>query len=449
MATALVILAAGMGTRMRSDRPKVLHEVGGAPLIAHALRAGLALAPERVVVVTGPGMEDVAAAAHEEWPEAGIAVQAERLGTGHAVAQAAPFLQGFEGDVVVLYGDTPFVRPATLEAMSAARAEAEVVVLGFEPADPARYGRLVTEGEDLLRIVEWKDADAGERAIGLCNSGVLAAPAPLLFPLLDRLEPAAASGEYYLTDVVALARAEGARATVVRGAEEEMLGVNSRADLAAAEAAFQARARAAALETGVTLTAPETVFFAHDTVIGRDAIVEPHVVFGPGVTVETGATIRAFSHLEGAHVSRGAVVGPYARLRPGAELGEEVRVGNFVEVKSATLDEGAKVNHLSYVGDAAVGAGANLGAGTVTCNYDGVAKHRTEIGAGAFIGSDTMLVAPVRVGAGAMTGSGSVITEDVPDAALALGRARQVTKPGLAARLMQMLRERAGKTKDR
>jgi len=324
-----------------------------------------------------------------------------------------------------------------------------VVVLGFEPADPARYGRLVTEGEDLLRIVEWKDADAGERAIGLCNSGVLAAPAPLLFPLLDRLEPAAASGEYYLTDVVALARAEGARATVVRGAEEEMLGVNSRADLAAAEAAFQARARAAALETGVTLTAPETVFFAHDTVIGRDAIVEPHVVFGPGVTVETGATIRAFSHLEGAHVSRGAVVGPYARLRPGAELGEEVRVGNFVEVKSATLDEGAKVNHLSYVGDAAVGAGANLGAGTVTCNYDGVAKHRTEIGAGAFIGSDTMLVAPVRVGAGAMTGSGSVITEDVPDAALALGRARQVTKPGLAARLMQMLRERAGKTKDR
>ena len=449
MATALVILAAGMGTRMRSDRPKVLHEVGGAPLIAHALRAGLALAPERVVVVTGPGMEDVAAAAHEEWPEAGIAVQAERLGTGHAVAQAAPFLQGFEGDVVVLYGDTPFVRPATLEAMTAARAEAEVVVLGFEPADPARYGRLVTEGEDLLRIVEWKDADAGERAIGLCNSGVLAAPAPLLFPLLDRLEPAAASGEYYLTDVVALARAEGARATVVRGAEEEMLGVNSRADLAAAEAAFQARARAAALETGVTLTAPETVFFAHDTVIGRDAIVEPHVVFGPGVTVETGATIRAFSHLEGAHVSRGAVVGPYARLRPGAELGEEVRVGNFVEVKSATLDEGAKVNHLSYVGDAAVGAGANLGAGTVTCNYDGVAKHRTEIGAGAFIGSDTMLVAPVRVGAGAMTGSGSVITEDVPDAALALGRARQVTKPGLAARLMQMLRERAGKTKDR
>ncbi|WP_372892506.1 bifunctional UDP-N-acetylglucosamine diphosphorylase/glucosamine-1-phosphate N-acetyltransferase GlmU [Rhodosalinus sp.] len=448
MATALVILAAGMGTRMRSDRPKVLHEVAGAPLLAHALRAGLSLAPERVVVVTGPGMEDVAAAAHEEWPEAGIAVQAERLGTGHAVAQAAPFLQGFEGDIVVLYGDTPFVRPGTLEAMTAARARAEVVVLGFEPADPARYGRLVTEGDDLLRIVEWTDADEGQRAIGLCNSGVLAAPARLLFPLLDRLEPAAASGEYYLTDVVALARAEGARATVVRGAEEEMLGVNSRADLAAAEAAFQARARAAALETGVTLTAPETVFFAHDTVIGRDATVEPNVVFGPGVTIETGATIRAFSHLEGAHVSRGAVVGPYARLRPGAELGEEVRVGNFVEVKGATLAEGAKVNHLSYIGDAAVGAGANLGAGTVTCNYDGVSKHRTEIGAGAFIGSDTMLVAPVRVGAGAMTGSGSVITEDVPDAALALGRARQVTKPGLAARLMQMLRERAGKTGD-
>ncbi|MFP4239844.1 MAG: bifunctional UDP-N-acetylglucosamine diphosphorylase/glucosamine-1-phosphate N-acetyltransferase GlmU [Rhodosalinus sp.] len=445
MATALVVLAAGMGTRMRSDRPKVLHEVAGAPLIAHALRAGLALGPERVVVVAGPDMDAVAAAAHEEWPEAGIAVQAERLGTAHAVAQAAPFLQGFAGDVVVIYGDTPFIRPETLSAMAEARARAEVVVLGFEPADPARYGRLVTEGEDLLRIVEWKGATPEEREIRLCNSGVMAAPAELLLPLLDQVQPAPSSGEYYLTDVVALARAGGARASVVLGTEAEMMGVNSRADLAAAEAAFQARARADLLETGVTLTAPDTVMLSHDTVIGRDAVVEPYVVFGPGVTVETGATIRAFSHLEGAHVSRGAVVGPYARLRPGAELAEDARVGNFVEVKNATLAEGVKVNHLSYVGDAAIGAGTNVGAGTITCNYDGVSKHRTEIGARAFIGSDTMLVAPVRVGDGAMTGSGSVITEDVPDGALALGRARQVTKPGFAARLMDILRARSGK----
>ncbi|RBI87068.1 bifunctional UDP-N-acetylglucosamine diphosphorylase/glucosamine-1-phosphate N-acetyltransferase GlmU [Rhodosalinus halophilus] len=447
MATALVVLAAGMGSRMRSDRPKVLHEVGGAPLLAHALRAGRALAPERVVVVTGPDMEAVAAAAHEECPEAGIAVQAERLGTGHAVAQAAPFLQSFEGDVVVLYGDTPFIRPETLAALAEARARAEVVVLGFEPADPARYGRLVTEGEGLLRIVEWQDASEEERQIRLCNSGVLAAPAELLLKLVQRLTPAATSGEQYLTDVVELARQDGARATFVRGSEAEMLGVNSRADLAAAEAAFQARARAALLETGVTLTAPETVMLSHDTVIGRDAEIEPYVVFGPGVTVETGARIRAFSHLEGCHVSRGSVVGPYARLRPGCELAENARVGNFVEIKNATLGAGVKVNHLSYIGDAAIGAQSNVGAGTVTCNYDGVSKHRTEIGADVFIGSDTMLVAPVRVGDGAMTGSGSVITEDVPAEALALGRARQVNKPGLAAKLMARLRARAQRNK--
>jgi bifunctional UDP-N-acetylglucosamine pyrophosphorylase/glucosamine-1-phosphate N-acetyltransferase len=276
---------------------------------------------------------------------------------------------------------------------------------------------------------------------------VLAAPAELLLKLVQRLKPAATSGEHYLTDVVELARQEGARATVVRGSEAEMLGVNSRADLAAAEAAFQARARAALLETGVTLTAPETVMLSHDTVIGRDAEIEPYVVFGPGVTVETGARIRAFSHLEGCHVSRGSVVGPYARLRPGCELAEDARVGNFVEIKNATLGAGVKVNHLSYIGDAAIGAQSNLGAGTVTCNYDGVSKHRTEIGADVFIGSDTMLVAPVRVGDGAMTGSGSVITEDVPAEALALGRARQVNKPGLAAKLMARLRARAQRNK--
>ena len=445
MGTALIILAAGLGTRMRSDVPKVLHEVAGAPLLAHAIRAGQALEPERVVVVAGHGAEAVEAAAREVAPEARVVLQQEQLGTAHAVAQAAPALEGVAGDAVVLYGDTPFIRPETLSAMAAARESADIVVLGFHAAEPGRYGRLVTDGDRLERIVEYKDATEAERAITLCNSGVMAADAALLAELVAQVGNDNASGEYYLTDVVALARAEGRTAGVVVCDEAETLGVNSRAELAAAEAAFQARARAEALETGVTLAAPETVHFAFDTEVGRDAVVEPYVVFGPGVTVETGARIRAFSHLEGCHVARGAVVGPYARLRPGAELAEDVRVGNFVEVKNARLSAGAKANHLTYLGDAEVGADANIGAGTVTCNYDGVSKHRTEIGAGAFIGSDTMLVAPVRVGAGALTASGSVITEDVPDEALAVGRARQVTKPGLARKLFETLRARAAR----
>ncbi|WP_371054728.1 bifunctional UDP-N-acetylglucosamine diphosphorylase/glucosamine-1-phosphate N-acetyltransferase GlmU [Rhodosalinus sp. K401] len=445
MGTALVILAAGLGTRMRSDLPKVLHEVAGTSLLAHAIRAGRALAPERVIVVAGHGAEAVEAAAREVEPEAQVVRQHEQLGTAHAVAQAAPALEGFAGDVVVLYGDTPFIRPETLSAMAAARGGADIVVLGFDAADPGRYGRLVTEGDRLKRIVEYKDTTEAERAITLCNSGVMAAEAAALMDLVAAVGNDNASGEYYLTDVVALGAARGLTAGVVACDEAETLGINSRAELAAAEAAFQARARAEALETGVTLTAPETVHFAHDTAIGRDAVVEPYVVFGPGVTVETGARIRAFSHLEGCHVARGAVVGPYARLRPGAELEEDARVGNFVEVKNARLGAGAKANHLAYLGDAEVGAGANIGAGTITCNYDGVSKHRTEIGAGAFIGSDTMLVAPVRVGAGALTASGSVITDDVPDAALAIGRARQETKPGLARKLMDRLRAQASR----
>jgi len=341
---------------------------------------------------------------------------------------------------VVLYGDTPFIRGETLDAMIAARKTHDVVVLGFEAADPGRYGRLVTTGDRLERIVEFKDATEAERAITLCNSGVICADRATLFDLIAQVGNDNAAGEYYLTDIVALATAKGLSAGVVTCPEAETLGINTRAELAQAEVTFQARARAEAVEDGAILVAPETVYFAQDTVVGRGAIVEQFVVFGPGVTVENGATIRAFSHLEGAHVSRGAVVGPYARLRPGAELSEDVRVGNFVEIKNAALGEGAKVNHLSYVGDATIGARANLGAGTVTCNYDGVFKHHTEIGEGAFIGSSTMLVAPVRVGAEAMTGSGSVITSDVPDGALALGRARQDTKPGLGKRLMDRLR---------
>lgn len=426
---------------MRSDRPKVLHEVAHAPLLVHALRAGAAVAPERVVVVAGHGGDAVEAAAQAHDDAVTVVRQTEQLGTGHAVLQARDALAGFSGDVIVLYGDTPFIRAETLQAMLDTRADgADVVVLGFEAAAPGRYGRLIAQGDRLERIVEAKDATPEELAVTLCNSGVLAADAETLFALLDQVGNDNAAGEYYLTDVPGLARAARMSARVVTCPEAETLGVNTRADLAAAEAAFQARARAEAMEGGVTLVAPETVHLAYDTVLGRDVIVEPNVVFGPGVTVENGATIRAFTHLEGCHISEACVVGPYARLRPGAELDRAAKVGNFVEVKAAQVHEGAKINHLSYVGDAEVGARANIGAGTITCNYDGVFKHRTEIGADAFIGSNTALVAPVRVGAGAMTASGSVITQDVPDGDLALGRAKQVNKDGLAARLMAKLK---------
>lgn len=438
MSIALIVLAAGQGTRMNSDLPKVLHRLGGAPLVAHALRAGRALEPARVVVVAGHGAERVtrALAAHD--PEAEVVLQTEQLGTGHAVAQALPALEGFEGRVVVLYGDTPFIRPETLEAMLAA--EADVAVLGFKAADPGRYGRLVAEGAVLERIVEFKDASDEERAITLCNSGVIACDAGLLTDLVAGLSNDNAAGEYYLTDIVSAARAQGHRAAVVTCPEDETLGINTRAELARAEALFQQRMRAEALENGVTLSAPDTVFFALDTHVGRDAIIGQNVVFGPGVTVESGAEILPFCHLEGCHISRGATVGPFARLRPGAELAEDVHVGNFVEVKNAILAEGVKVGHLTYLGDADIGEGTNIGAGTITCNYDGVMKHRTTIGARAFIGSDTMLVAPVTVGDDALTGSGSVITEDVPAGAVALGRAKQVNKPGLAGKLFEMLR---------
>ncbi len=440
----MVILAAGQGSRMLSDLPKVLHKVGAVPMVGHALAAARSLNPAQVVVVAGHGAEAVTKAVAKLDEDARIALQTEQLGTGHAVAQALPLLDGFEGRVIVLYGDTPFISEDTLAAMIAH--DADVIVLGFEAADPGRYGRLVTDADgNLLRIVEFKDADEATRAIRLCNSGVMAADASLLRQFVGQLGNNNASGEYYLTDVPGLAREAGHRAAVVTCDESETLGVNTRAELARAEAIFQSRRRAQALEDGVTLTAPETVFFALDTQIGRDAIIAPNVVFGPGVTIESEAEIMAFCHLEGCHVSSGATVGPFARLRPGAELGGDVHVGNFVEIKNTVLDEGVKVGHLTYLGDAHVGERTNIGAGTITCNYDGVMKHRTEIGRDAFIGSDTMLVAPVSIGDGAMTGSGSVITMDVPAEALALGREKQVVKPGLAARLMQALREAKAK----
>ena len=442
MSVALVILAAGKGTRMKSDLPKVLHPLGQAPMLAHALHAGASLSPDHTVVVAGHGADQVEQALNDLATDAQIVLQAEQLGTAHAVAQARAPLQGFKGDVIVLYGDTPFISPDTLERMIAARKDHDVVVLGFEAADPGRYGRLVMDGSKLSRIVEFKDTSDEERAITLCNSGLVTCDADLLFDLIDAVDCNNAANEYYLPDIVQIANKRGLSATAVTCDETETLGINSRAELASAEAIFQTRARASLIEDGVTLMAPDTVHLALDTVIGRDTVIEPNVVFGTGVTVESGATIRAFSHLEGCHVSRGAVVGPYARLRPGTELSENTRIGNFVEVKNAEIGEGSKVNHLSYIGDATIGTGSNIGAGTITCNYDGVMKHHSKIGNDVFVGSNTMLVAPVTVGDEAMTASGSVITQDVEPGALAIGRAKQVVKPGAARRLFDLLRSK-------
>ncbi len=437
MSVSLIVLAAGKGTRMNSDLPKVLHPLGSVPLLHHALYAGQTLDPEQVIVVAGHGADLVETSARAFDAGIEVVLQTEQLGTGHAVAQAAPLLASAAGDAIVLYGDTPFVRSETLQAMLDARTRHAVVVLGFEAADPGRYGRLITHGNSLERIVEFKDATDEERGIRLCNSGVICAETSVLFDLVSHIENSNASGEYYLTDIVALARAQGLSAGVVLCDEAETLGINTRAELASAEAAFQARMRAEAMENGVTLADPATTYFAMDTVIGRDASIGPNVVFGPRVTIESGAEIMAFCHLEGCHVSRGATVGPFARLRPGAELAEDVHVGNFVEIKNAVLDEGVKVGHLTYLGDAHIGERTNIGAGTITCNYDGANKHHTEIGPRAFIGSNTMLVAPVTIGRDAMTASGSVITADVPAEALAVARAKQENKPGLAVRLME------------
>jgi bifunctional UDP-N-acetylglucosamine pyrophosphorylase/glucosamine-1-phosphate N-acetyltransferase len=426
MSAAAIILAAGLGTRMRSSRPKVMHPLGGRPMIRHLLAA---VEPRfgRVVVVVGPDMPELEAAVAPH----GVAVQRERLGTGHAALAAMPQLGGHDGDIAVLYGDNPLVSEATLGRLLAARAEADLVLLAMRPADPGRYGRVLTGADGMVeRIVEWADASAGQRAVGLCNAGVVCAAAPDLARWLAAIRPDNAKGEYYMTDVVALARAEGRRVRAVEAPEAELRGINSRAELAAAEAEVQAALRAAAMDAGVSMVAPQTVFLAHDTRFGPDVTLEPDIVFGPGVTVEEGTTIRAFSHLEGCVVRRGAMIGPFARLRPGTVIEPRAHVGNFVELKATTLGAGAKANHLAYLGDASIGAGANIGAGTITCNYDGVNKHRTEIGEGAFIGSNSALVAPVKVGARALVGAGSVITAAVPEDALAIARGRQTTFEG-------------------
>ncbi|TNE34731.1 MAG: bifunctional UDP-N-acetylglucosamine diphosphorylase/glucosamine-1-phosphate N-acetyltransferase GlmU, partial [Alphaproteobacteria bacterium] len=417
---------------------KVMHEIGGRPMISHLLATVGSLDPDRIVVVTAPGMDEVRA----EVAPAEIAIQEEALGTGHAVAAALPALDGFMGDVLILYGDTPLITAETLKKMIEKRREGgktAAVVLGFEPEDAAEYGRLVTDNAgNLSAIVEFADADAATRGIGLCNSGVMAIDGREIAGLIKAIGNDNAKGEYYLTDLVEIAGKKGLISGVVKGAEAELLGVNSRAQLAEAEKTAQTFWRAAAMAGGATLIDPDAVWFSHDTKLERDVVVEPGVFFGPGVIVGEGTRIKANSHLEGCHIGKNAQIGPFARLRPGANLGEKVKIGNFVEVKKADIEKGAKVSHLSYIGDARVGAEANIGAGTITCNYDGFDKFRTDIGAGAFIGSNTALVAPVKIGDGAIIGAGSTVTRDVPADALGLVRAEQTEKAGWAKRFRDL-----------
>lgn len=435
-AIAAVILAAGHGTRMKSSTPKVLHAIGGRSMLAHVMAAAAELSPARLSVVIGSQAPEVGDAARAIRADAAIAVQDPPRGTGDAVRKAAPALEGFSGSALVLYADTPLVKATTLKALVAKVEEgAAVAVLGFRPADPGAYGRLKTDASGALEsIVEAKDATADELKINFVNSGVMAVDAPFLARALPQLKDDNAKKEFYLTDIVAIARREGSVCAVVEADAEEMAGVNSRAELSEAEAIFQKRARLSAMEAGVTLIDPTTVFFSWDTRLANDVVVEPNVFFGPGVEIASGALIRACSHIEGARIGEGASVGPFARLRPGAVLARETKVGNFVELKNSQVGDGAKIPHLTYVGDASVGANANIGAGTVTCNYDGFSKHRTEIGAGAFIGSNSSLVAPVKIGDGAYVGSGSVITKDVEADSLAVARGRQSALQGWAAK---------------
>jgi bifunctional UDP-N-acetylglucosamine pyrophosphorylase / glucosamine-1-phosphate N-acetyltransferase len=431
-----IVLAAGEGTRMRASRPKVLHEVGHRSLLAHALDVAKRAGAADIAVVIGPSQDAVAAEVRRVAPKAETFVQAERRGTAHAVLAARKALKRRYDDILVMFGDTPLLRADNLTALrTALRKGASVAVLGFTPADPAGYGRLVRRGEELLAVREERDASAAERKIAFCNGGLMALAGGKALEMLERIGNANAKSEFYLTDAVAIARDMGLKAVALEAEEDDVRGINTQAQLAEAEAVLQKRLRAAAMDAGVSMVAPETVYLSADTKFGKDVVIEPNVVFGPGVTVDDGALIRSFSHLEGARVGKGARVGPFARLRPGADLGKDVHIGNFVEVKQATIEAGAKANHLSYIGDARVGEGANVGAGTITCNYDGVAKHRTDIGKRAFIGSNSALVAPVKIGDGAYVGSGSVVTKDVPAGALAVSRARQVVKEGWVKRL--------------
>jgi bifunctional UDP-N-acetylglucosamine pyrophosphorylase/glucosamine-1-phosphate N-acetyltransferase len=434
-----IVLAAGEGTRMRSALPKVLHAIAGRSLLAHVLAAVAEARVTATAIVVGPGQEAVEAEARRVLPNAECFVQQKRRGTADAVLAAKRAIERRPDDVLIVYGDTPLIQATTLEQLRAPLATgAAVSVLGFRPADPSGYGRLVVAGDELIAIREEAEASEGERAIGLCNAGIMALSGAHALAILERIGNQNRKGESYLTDAVEIARALKLDAAAIEVEEDEVRGINTKSQLAEAEAVAQQRLRKAALDSGVTLIAPETVFLCADTKFGRDIVIEPYVVFGEKVTVEDGAVIRSFSHIAGAHIGKGVSVGPFARLRPGTRLGDGARIGNFVEVKEASIEAGAKANHLSYIGDAVVGAGANIGAGTITCNYDGSGKHRTTIGDGAFIGSNSALVAPVEIGAGAYIGSGSVITKNVPAGALALGRGRQVVKENAAARLRDL-----------
>lgn len=424
-----IILAAGEGTRMRSARPKVLQEIGNRPLIGHVAASATQVGVDALAIVIGPDMQEVAQAARQFAPNVTAYEQRERLGTGHAIACARDAIVPDYTDVLVLLGDAPLVRPETIvAARERLSGGADVVVVGFRAEDPTGYGRLILSGNQVVAIREHKEASEAERAVDLCNSGIIAFSQKHMLSLVDAIGNDNAKGEFYLTDAIEIAHKSGLTVGLVEAEEAEVMGVNDRAQLAECESIFQSRRRADVLTGGVTLIAPDSVHFSADTRIGPDVTIEPNVVFGPGVAIASGARIKAFSHLEGANVSEGAQIGPYARLRPGADIGQGARIGNFVEVKNAAFGAGAKANHLSYVGDSDVGANANIGAGTITCNYDGFLKYRTEIGEGAFIGSNSALVAPVSIGAGAIVGSGSTITNDVPSNALALGRGRQAVK---------------------
>jgi bifunctional UDP-N-acetylglucosamine pyrophosphorylase / glucosamine-1-phosphate N-acetyltransferase len=443
---AVLILAAGQGTRMMSALPKVMHRLANRPMIEHVVAAARPLEPERFILVVGPGMESVAAAV----APAEAVVQETPRGTGHAVLAARAALDGFRGDLLVLSGDVPLLRTETLAALLAERRRppvAAAVVAGMRPDDASGYGRLVMRNGMLEAIVETRDCTAEEARITLCNAGLWAIDGAELFGLLDTLRTDNAQGEYYLTDIVRAARARGLPCRAIEASADEMVGVNTRAELAAAEALMQQRLRQAVMAAGVTLVDPDTVYFSADTRIGRDSVVGPFVVFGPGVTIGERVEIPAFCHMVGATIGDGASVGPFARLRPGAELGRDVHIGNFVEVKNSRLEAGVKANHLAYLGDSTVGAGANIGAGSITCNYDGFEKFRTEIGAGAFIGTNVSLVAPVTVGSGAYVGAGSTITKEVPADALAIGRGQQVVKPKLAAEFRERRRDEVEKKK--
>lgn len=434
---ACIVLAAGMGTRMKSGIPKVLHQAGGLSLLGHVLGAAGEVGVNHVVMVTGPGMEAVRSEAHAHFPQARIVEQTERLGTAHAVSMAQPVLQDFTGITVVLYGDVPLIRPETIRSVCAAAAGEAVrmAVLGFEARDPFGYGRLVTGDSGMLEAIrEELDASPAERALRLCNSGVIAIENELLWQLIPEIGNDNAKGEYYLTDLVGLCRQSGHGATVTTCDEDEVLGVNDRRQLAEVERLCQVRYRQQALLAGVTMVAPETVFLSADTRIAEDVVIEPHVILGPGVSIGRGSIVRGFSHIENTEIGEGVSVGPFARCRPGARIGDKSRIGNFVEVKNATVEEGAKVNHLAYIGDARIGAAANVGAGTIICNYDGFNKNFTDIGNGAFIGSNSALVAPLKIGEGAYVGSGSVVTRDVKADALAVARGKQVERENWASR---------------